>query len=36
MVVGAHQSLINLSDKQHGFSEIIELYLNLGIRFWIA
>ena len=35
MVVGAHQSF-GFSDKKPGFLEIIEVCLNLGIRFCIT
>ena len=35
MVVGAHQSF-HFSDKKPGFLEIIQVCLNLGIRFCIT
>ena len=35
MVVGARQ-IFNFSDKKPGFLEIIEVCLNLGIRFCIT
>ena len=35
MVVGARQ-IFNFSDKNHGFLEIIKVYLSLGIRFCIT
>ena len=35
MAVGDRQNL-NFSEKQPGFSEIIQICLNLGLEFWIA
>ena len=36
MVVGARQTFQCLRQKKPGFLEIIDLYLNIGIRFYIT
>ena len=35
MVVGAHQ-VFNFSDKKRGFLEIIEVWVNVGVRFCVT